>query len=54
MKSVWQCLPDILEIQANWVVGKGLLEAEPSRDAVKAYLARGPLEAVDASRITFE
>ena len=47
-------LLDILEIQANWVVGKGLVEAEPSRDAVKAYLTAGPLEAVDASRITFE
>lgn len=47
-------LLDILEIQADWVVGKGLVEAEPSRDAVKAYLATGPLEAVDASRITFK
>lgn len=47
-------LLDILETQANWVVGKGMVEAEPSRDLIKGYLATGPLEAVDASRITLE
>lgn len=47
-------LLDILEVQAKWVVGKGLVEAEPSRDLIKSYLATGPLEAVDASRITLE
>lgn len=47
-------LLDILEVQAKWVVGKGMVEAEPSRDLIKSYLATGPLEAVDASRITLE
>ncbi|MEM9392332.1 MAG: ABC transporter substrate-binding protein [Pseudomonadota bacterium] len=47
-------LLDILEVQANWVVGKGMVEAEPSRELIKAYLATGPLEAVDPSRITLE
>ncbi|MEM7524041.1 MAG: ABC transporter substrate-binding protein [Pseudomonadota bacterium] len=47
-------LLDILEVQANWVVGKGMVEAEPSRELIKSYLATGPLEAVDASRITLE
>lgn len=47
-------LLDILEVQANWVVGKGLVEAEPSRELIKGYLATGPLEAVDPSRITLE
>ncbi len=47
-------LLDILEVQAKWVVSKGMLEAEPSRDLIKSYLATGPLEAVDASRITLE
>lgn len=47
-------LLDILETQANWVVGKGMVEAEPSRDLIKSFLATGPLEAVDASRITLK
>jgi len=47
-------LLDILETQAKWVVGKGMVEAEPSRDLIKKYLVTGPLEAVDASRITLE
>lgn len=47
-------LLDILETQANWVVSKGMVEAEPSRDLIKKYLATGPLEAVDASRITLQ
>lgn len=47
-------LLDILEIQAKWVVGKGMVEAEPSRDLIKSYLATGPLEALDASRITLK
>lgn len=47
-------LLDILEVQAKWVVGKGMVEAEPSRDLIKSYLATGPLEAVDASRITLD
>lgn len=47
-------LLDILEVQAKWVVGKGMVEAEPSRALIKSYLATGPLEAVDASRITLE
>ena len=47
-------LLDILEVQANWVVGKGMVEAEPSRDLIKSYLATGPLEAVDASRISLQ
>ena len=47
-------LLDILEVQANWVVGKGMVEAEPSRDLIREYLATGPLEAVDPARITLE
>lgn len=47
-------LLDILEVQAKWVVGKGMVEAEPSRDLIKSFLATGPLEAVDASRITLD
>lgn len=47
-------LLDILEVQANWVVSKGMVEAEPSRELIKGYLATGPLEAVDASRITLQ
>ncbi len=47
-------LLDILEVQANWVVDKGMVEAEPSRDLIKGYLATGPMEAVDAARITLE
>ncbi len=47
-------LLDILEVQAKWVVGKGMVEAEPSRDLIKGYLATGPLEAVDAARITLK
>lgn len=47
-------LLDILEVQAKWVVGKGMVEAEPSRDLIKGYLATGPLEAVDAARITLD
>ena len=47
-------LLDILETQADWVVSKGMVEAEPSRDLIKKYLATGPLEAVDASRITLQ
>lgn len=47
-------LLDILEKQANWVVGKGMVEAEPSRELLKGYLATEPLEAVDASRITLK
>lgn len=47
-------LLDILETQAKWVVGKGMVDAEPSRELIKSYLATGPLEAVDASRITLK
>jgi NitT/TauT family transport system substrate-binding protein len=47
-------LLDILETQAKWVVSKGMVEAEPSRELIKSYLATGPLEAVDASRISLE
>ncbi|MBO6510129.1 MAG: ABC transporter substrate-binding protein [Roseibium sp.] len=47
-------LLDILETQADWVVSKGMVEAEPSRELIKKYLATGPLEAVDASRITLQ
>jgi len=47
-------LLDILEVQANWVVEQGMVEAEPSRDLIKGFLATGPLEAVDAARITLE
>ena len=47
-------LLDILEVQAKWVVGKGMVEAEPSRSLIKGYLATGPLEAVDASRVTLK
>lgn len=47
-------LLDILEVQAKWVVGKGMVEAEPTRDLIKGYLATGPLEAVDAARITLK
>ena len=47
-------LLDILETQAKWVVSKGMVEAEPSRDLIKGYLATGPLSAVDPSRITLK
>jgi len=47
-------LLDILETQANWVVEQGMVEATPSRDLIKGFLATGPVEAVDAARITLE
>lgn len=47
-------LLDLLETQANWVVGKGMIEAEPSRELIRKSLATGPLEAVDPARITLE
>lgn len=47
-------LLDVLEVEASWVVGKGMVEAEPDRELIKSYLATGPLEAVDPSRITLE
>ena len=47
-------LLDILEVQAKWVVGKGMVNAEPSRSLIKSYLATGPMEAVDPSRITLD
>ncbi|MDW3225070.1 MAG: ABC transporter substrate-binding protein [Paracoccaceae bacterium] len=47
-------LLDILEVQANWVVEKGMVEAEPTRESIKEYLATGPLEMVDASRISLD
>lgn len=47
-------LLDVLEVEANWVVSKGMVDVEPSRDMIKPYLATGPLSAVDPSRITIE
>lgn len=47
-------LLDILETEANWVVEQGMVEATPSRDLIKGFLATGPVEAVDAARITLE
>lgn len=47
-------LLDVLEVEANWVVSKGMVDVEPSRELIKKYLATGPLSAVDASRITLE
>lgn len=47
-------LLDILEVQAEWVVEQGMVDATPSRDLIKSFLATGPVEAVDASRITLE
>jgi ABC-type nitrate/sulfonate/bicarbonate transport system substrate-binding protein len=47
-------LLDILETQAQWVVSKGMIETKPSRELIKSYLATGPLEAVDPSRITLQ
>ena len=38
-------LLDILETQAKWVVGKGMVKAEPSRELIKKYLATGPMKA---------
>lgn len=47
-------LLDVLETQAKWVVGKGMIEAEPSRELIREYLITGPLEAVDPSRISLD
>jgi NitT/TauT family transport system substrate-binding protein len=47
-------LLDILETQANWVVEQGMVEATPSRDLIKGFLATGPVAAVDATRITLK
>lgn len=47
-------LLDILETQAEWVVAKGMVDAKPSRELIMNYLATGPLEAVDATRITLK
>ena len=47
-------LLDILEVQAKWVVGKGMVKAKPSRDLIKSYLVAGPMKSVDPSRITIE
>ena len=47
-------LLDLLETQAQWVVEKGMVKAEPSRELIKSYLATGPLEVVDAARISLE
>jgi NitT/TauT family transport system substrate-binding protein len=47
-------LLDLLETQAQWVVEKGMVKAEPSRELIKSYLATGPLEFVDAARISLE
>tara|TARA_Y100001968_G_C19339128_1_gene708516 strand:- start:63 stop:1049 length:987 start_codon:yes stop_codon:yes gene_type:complete len=47
-------LLDILEVQAKWVVGKGMVKAKPSRDLIKSYLVAGPMKSVDPSRVTIE
>ena len=47
-------LLDILETQANWVVEQGMVEATPSRDLLKGFLATGPVEAVDSARINLQ
>ena len=47
-------LLDILETQAKWVVGKGMVKAKPSRELIKKYLATGPMTAVDPSRISLK
>lgn len=47
-------LLDLLETQAQWVVEKGMVKAEPSRELIKSYLATGPMEVVDAARISLE
>ncbi len=47
-------LLDILETQAKWVVGKGMVKAKPSRELIKKYLATGPMKAVDPSRISLK
>ena len=47
-------LLDILETQANWVVEQGMVEATPSRDLLKGFLATGPVKAVDSARITLQ
>jgi NitT/TauT family transport system substrate-binding protein len=47
-------LLDILETQANWVVEQGMVEATPSRDLLKGFLATGPIEAVDSARINLQ
>lgn len=47
-------LLDLLETQAQWVVEKGMVEAEPSRELIKSYLTTGPLEVVDAARISLK
>ena len=47
-------LLDLLETQAQWVVSKGMVEAKPSRELIKSYLATSPLEAVDDSRVTLK
>ena len=47
-------LLNILETQAKWVVSKGMVDAEPSRELLKGFLKTGPLSAVDASRISLK
>lgn len=47
-------LLDVLETEAKWVVEKGMVDADPSRDVIKAYLATGPLTAVDPSRVSLD
>jgi len=47
-------LLNILETQATWVVSKGMVDAEPTRELLKGFLKTGPLSAVDASRISLK
>lgn len=47
-------LLDLLETQAQWVVSKGMVDAKPSRELIRSYLATGPLEVVDAGRVTLK
>ncbi len=47
-------LLDVLETEAKWVVSKGMVEAEPSREVIKSYLATGPLMAVDPALVSLD
>lgn len=47
-------LLDVLETEAKWVVSKGMVEAEPSREVIKGYLTTGPLMAVDPSLVSLD
>lgn len=48
-------LLDLLVDQSAWIVEQGVVNADaPTRDEMRAYFAPGPLQEVDASRVTLD